>query len=122
MSINELVTESIGPVKNLLDLAALRHRALSQNLANVNTANYIRQDVNFERVLREAIRSDDLKSPMEFEFVPDKTRPFKSDGNNVNLEYEVAQLNKNQMLHEMAAQFLRGRLDHYKTAIAGRAS
>ena len=40
--------ESTGKINLMLDLIAQRQRALGSNLANVDTPNYVRKDINFQ--------------------------------------------------------------------------
>ena len=49
--INSNVFDYINVLNKAADASALRHKAISNNIANVDTPGYKRQDVNFGSVL-----------------------------------------------------------------------
>lgn len=103
----------------VLDATAMRNRVLANNVANAETPGYTRQDVPFESELAAAVRSGNLTS-----FSPkvelDNTAPARADGNNVSVDLELAELNKNAMLHQLAVQLMQQKLSMQKMAITGR--
>ena len=98
---------------NVLDKAAdaswMRHEAISNNIANVNTPGYKRQDVAFEDSLQEAIsnsryRSTDekvanlSKADLRIRSYTDSSGfSYRLDGNNVDIDTENAALARNQL-------------------------
>ena len=56
------VFDYVNVLDKALDASALRHEAISNNLANADTPNYKRQDVNFEVQLAKALRHSRYKS------------------------------------------------------------
>jgi flagellar basal-body rod protein FlgB len=105
---------------SLLDATALRHRVLSGNLANVDTPGYIRKDVNFEDQLAEAVKSGTL-SEFNPQVTTDLSAMARADGNNVAIDNELSEINKNALLHQMAIQLLQSKLAMQRAAILGRA-
>jgi len=103
----------------LLDATSMRHRVLAGNLANAETPGYVRQDVPFEEALSEAVKSGDF-SGFDLQIQSDTTRPVRADGNNVQLDEELAELNKNALLHQTALQILQNRMAMERTVITGR--
>jgi flagellar basal-body rod protein FlgB len=102
-----------------MDAAELRHRVLSQNIANVNTPEYKRQDVSFEAALSAQLHGDgsaDLEglSPEVFE---EAGLPERADGNNVDIDREIGQLNKNSLLYETYSQVLASYYDSMRRAM-----
>src|SRR4029079_13125873 len=51
----DLTSYGIGLLSQTLDAAALRHRVIAQNVANVNTPGYRRLEVSFEADLARAL-------------------------------------------------------------------
>ena len=106
-------------LSRLMDATALRHLVLTHNLANAETPGYLRQDVSFESELAEAMESGDLQH-----FQPtigtDRTAPVRADGNSVALDAELAEINKNAMLHQMAIQLMQTKLTMQRIAITGK--
>lgn len=117
LSSTELTSQSLS---HLLDATAVRHRVLAGNVANSETPGYVRQDVPFEAALSDAINTGDFTG-FDPKIETDKTRPVRADGNNVQLDEELAELNKNALLHQTALQILQNRMAMERTVITGRA-
>ncbi len=120
-----------------LRASAIRQRVIANNIANANTQGYRRLDVRFEEDLQKALRKRGVGGYETNErhipvgrpavarvepevYVPND--PSDASGvNNVNIEYEMTQLAKNQMLYIAAAKFAARNFDKIRTAIRGRA-
>jgi flagellar basal-body rod protein FlgB len=112
--------------KKLLDATALRHEALASNLANIETPGYKRLDVspNFKQELSRALVAGDGRSLAQLKpsLAVDTTATGSSrDGNNVQLENELLQLNQNTLAHTVETQLITGSLLKLRLAITGRA-
>lgn len=57
---------TIQLVSMALDATLMRQTAIASNIANINTANYHTQEVNFEEQLTDASSSGDLNSVTPF--------------------------------------------------------
>ncbi len=108
----------------LIDATEVRHRVISNNLANVNTPNYQRMDIDFEKQLaRELLKPSDrgrdisIKAQPEMILTPGLTA--RADGNNVDVDREIGQLNKNAMMQQTYVQLLSNYLEQMKLAIQG---
>ncbi len=108
----------------LIDATEVRHRAISNNIANVNTPNYRRMDVEFEQQLaRELSRQEHtngsslITAQPEMVVTPGLTA--RADGNNVDIDREIGQLNKNAMLQQTYVQLLSTYLEQMRLAIQG---
>ncbi|ACL70441.1 flagellar basal body rod protein FlgB [Halothermothrix orenii] len=102
-----------------LDGASKRHRALADNIANVDTPNYKRKDVDFVSTLK-SIASQNAKLKLEttddghISGTGSVLKPFKeyritntsyrNDGNNVDIEVEMAELAKNNLYYNTLVQ------------------
>ncbi|MBO4981683.1 MAG: flagellar basal body rod protein FlgB [Lachnospiraceae bacterium] len=101
---------------NVLDKAAdaawLRNEAIANNIANVDTPGYKRQDVAFESELRKALGNSSYK-PMDEKVSEVRTselegKPYtdysgysyRLDGNNVDIENENVMLAENQLKYQ----------------------
>lgn len=96
---------------NILEKASVasskRHEVISNNIANNDTPNYKRQDVNFESVLNgaihnsstldEAVRNIDLNTLTPNVYTDGGSLSYRLDGNNVDIETENAYLAENQL-------------------------
>ena len=109
-------------LSRLLDTAALRHRVISNNLANVNTPGFHRQEVSFEETFaRELQRGGETRaSEVQPRVVESQTGTAREDGNNVDLDKEIGDLGKNALMFDTATQLLLGQISSMRTAITGR--
>ena len=113
---SSLLNTNVFDYVNVLDKAAdaawMRNDAISNNLANVDTPGYKRQDVDFENQLAIALRRSKYTS-MDAKVSNLKTnrlRPlaytdyagfsYRVDGNNVDVDTEGVYLAKNQVTYQ----------------------
>ena len=111
--------------KKMLDATVLRHEAIAANLANLETPGYQRVDLSrsFQEELRRAIAAGNSKQVASLKpaLAPDPSAlPNSRDGNTVNLEQELLELNRNALVHAFQSQLITGRLLRLKLAITGR--
>jgi flagellar basal-body rod protein FlgB len=106
-------------LKSLLDATALRQKVLSNNLANSDTPGFIRQDVEFEQQLSDAVQRGDVPN-VKPEVVEDNQSPARADGNNVSVEHELSEMSKNAMVQQFAIQMMQTKLSIARSAITGR--
>lgn len=112
-----------------LDAAALRQEVIANNLANVNTPNFKRQEVLFEDRLARALdqannpcmpQSRDAVASLKPEVVSIKTTGTRSDGNNVDMELENVNMATNTLRFETLSQSVAGYFASLKSVINGR--
>ena len=111
--------------KKLLDATVLRHEALASNLANLETPGYKRLDVapSFNSELQQAIAGNDPSQIASVQPCLDadpNALANTHDGNTVQLETELAHLNKNFLEHTLETQLITGSLLRLRLAITGR--
>lgn len=117
-----LFPRQIDILQRGLEAASLRQAALAHNLANVNTPGFKAQAVSFEGVLQQALEQGaqppaamplTVTSPRHFQVGrpgpaldparlqatvhQDDSRSARADGNNVDLEAEMAKVAGNQV-------------------------
>ena len=101
---------------NVLDKAAdaswIRNEAIANNIANVDTPGYKRQDVNFEEQLRKAMKNSrytsidervanvDLERLNPITYRDHSTLSYRLDGNNVDIDTENVELASNQIRYQ----------------------
>lgn len=119
-------------VERGLDGATLRQRAITQNIANVDTPNYKAKNVSFKEVLNQelhkkrlsAYRTDERHIPFSNEkkgpFVWEtRTTTYNHNGNNVDIDVEMAELAKNQIYYNALIDRLNGQFQSLQTVIRG---
>lgn len=112
-------SQHIESLPQLMEAVQLRHKVISQNLANVNTPGYRRLDVEFEQQFADAISSGSGPVPGQIspQIVEDNSAALRADGNNVDVDKELGQLNKNSLLFQMYSQLLSSQFDSMRDAI-----
>ena len=118
-----------------MDAYAMRHKAIANNLANVEVTGYTRREVKFENELKECLRRDTAalkltdKNHIPVACNPDKIQPrFAVDEsnpklnaiNNVDIDLEAADLGKNQIDFDTMATVLRLEYQRLRMAIRGQ--
>ncbi|MCL6515643.1 flagellar basal body rod protein FlgB [Alicyclobacillus sp.] len=119
-------------LQNALNAAQLRQQVYANNVANVDTPGFKRQDVVFEDLLQSALgaaAADGGVSPspaamaVALQVTPsvvrDGTSVMDNNGNNVDIDAEMAKLAQNQIRYNALVEDVRMRLDRWKTAIEG---
>jgi flagellar basal-body rod protein FlgB len=113
--------------KKMMDATVLRHEAIASNLANIETPNYKRVDVapNFATELQNAMASNDPNriSSLTPTLSEDSNAIASSkDGNTVQLESEMMNLNRNTMDHALETELVSQTFFKLRMAITGRSS
>ena len=102
----------INVLNRAADAAWQRNEALSNNIANVDTPGYKRQDVAFESVLQQALGNnryqsmDDKVANVNLSrlrgraYVDYANYSYRLDGNNVDIENENVMLAENQLKYQ----------------------
>ena len=111
--------------KKLLDVADLRHQAISSNLANIETPGYRRIDIdtNFDSKLKQATESnniDNIRNLKPSLSIDQNVRGVDPDGNNVKLDSELLAMNKNAMTYEFLTQYLSSSIKRINGVIEGK--
>ena len=105
-------------LERALEGASMRHSALSENLANVNTPGYRRQDVDFHSALQAAMPfGKDAVAATSFTTETDGSSPVRADGNSVDADVEASQLAQNALEYEAISKVLGARDDILRSAM-----
>jgi flagellar basal-body rod protein FlgB len=117
-----ITTERIQLLSRLLDVASMRHDVIAQNVANVNTPGYNPSGVSFEDHLREALApgSQTRVQDIVAEVVPGTGGTEREDGNTVDVDHEMARLQKNAFYFEVYTQMMANELSQFRSAISGQ--
>ena len=111
-----MINSNVYDYVNVLDKAAdaswIRNEVIANNIANVDTPGYKRQDVTFESELERALAGrryttmDDKVANLSLDKLEPRTYTdyasfsYRLDGNNVDVETENVVLAKNQIKYE----------------------
>lgn len=112
-------------MKKMLEATALQHEAIASNLANASKPGYKRLEVNpsFSAELKAAMGAGNVAQIQSLQpalTVDAAAVANTKDGNTVQLENEMMQLNKNAVAHALETQLITGQLLKLRLAITGR--
>ena len=101
----------VNLLKSAADASWTREEVLTNNIANVDTPNYKRQDVEFSSYLANALQRSGKNSASLTQRV-NSTLSYRTDGNNVdlsteNVELASEQINYNALIDSMNNEFSR---------------
>jgi flagellar basal-body rod protein FlgB len=106
-------------LERLLDYSALKHKIIGQNIANANTKNYQRRDVEFKELLANDIKNLSKSSKSELKVNVDEVTPIISEGNNVDVNREMADLAENSIMFKFASKKINAYYQAIQSVIKG---
>ena len=132
-------TESSAAMQRALTASSLRQQVLSDNIANVNTPNFKRSDVLFGDQLQQAVDKEEKRSGKQLslrrtnakhlpipnqrseaaQVVKEEATTMRTDGNNVDIDREMAEVAKNAIFYQANAQQLSRYYSLLKSVITG---
>lgn len=129
-----LSSPKVSVLEQSLAAASLRHKVISNNIANVNTPGFKKSEVAFESMLQSALGGSQLlmtstnekhfqtvRSPLQvtptINTITDTS--MRTDGNNVDVDIEMAELAKNNIYYNAVAQQLGQHFSGLKNVING---
>ena len=110
-------------LERALQGAGLRQQVIANNIANVNTPGFKRSDVDFQASLASALDTGNQTQALDsVSFAPqtDSTSTMRADGNNVDVDQEMANLTDNALTYQTLSAIARTRLQMLQTAIGAR--
>jgi flagellar basal-body rod protein FlgB len=129
------LSNTVDVLKNAISGSSTANDALAANVANAQTPNFHRADVSFKDALSAASgdpsSSDELRmtkdnpadlggvTPGEFDPVTktDEKSKMRSDGNNVDIDQEMAKLSMNADYGSMSTTFLKNQYAMFRQVI-----
>ena len=124
------VLDSVNILDKAADASWLRNEAISNNIANVDTPGYKRQDVAFESVLKKALGSNRYQS-MDSKVEAAKSKnldvrtytdysnySYRLDGNNVDIDVEEVEYASEQLRYQGITAGINNEFNRMKTVIS----
>jgi flagellar basal-body rod protein FlgB len=110
-------TTQIG-LERALSGSSLRQQAIAQNIANVNTPGYRRQDVDFASALHAAWDQGTAKvESVDPTVQADPSSVMRADGSSVDIDTEAANQAKNGLQYEAISTVMKTRVSILRSAI-----
>ena len=128
--INTNIYNYINVLDKAADAANSRNQILTNNIANVDTPNYRRKEVSFERYLEQALVSDesldkrvaDINTHLNdfggLIYTDHSVLSYRLDGNNVDIDTEQAYLAENQIRYNTLISQIGQEFSRYKTVLS----
>lgn len=132
-------TPTLSMLEKALDASTMRQRAISNNIANVDTPYYKSQSVTFEDELQRAVERNSTSfaahrtnakhiafgapslSTLQPKLQVDQAAgPMQNAANNVDLDFEMSNLARNQMWYNALVQQTGGQFTKLRTIIGGK--
>ena len=129
-----MISTSAFDYINVLDKAAdaswTRESLITNNIANVNTPDYKRRDLNFESVLNEQLgsckhesldakmRTVDLGQLNPMIYTDHSSLSYRLDGNNVDIDTEEAELASEQIKYQALTTSISKEFSRMKSVIS----
>ena len=105
-------------LQQAIQFAEESHRVTGQNIANINTPGYQTKEVRFDELVDRLSKSRETGG-QAFEVAETEGLQQRNDGNNVDLDRELAALKKNAMAYQTLTQLLGSKMGILKQAING---
>lgn len=112
-----------------LNGTALKQRVITNNIANSSTPNYKARQVTFQNEFQAQLKSykSDARhigfqgetSDGSFSVQTDQRSSMGTNGNNVDVDKEMAELAKNQILNQALVQRINGKFNSLKMVVKG---
>lgn len=121
MLMNKIGHKNLTLLSKMLDLHGQAQKVIAQNIANVNTPNYMRRQYKFDRALREAMGAGTAYAYRNMNGWLDrpKVTPVRNNGNNVDIDLEMVNMRENAFFYQMYTHVYNKRSGLVKRAITG---
>jgi flagellar basal-body rod protein FlgB len=131
-------SSTINILERTLDASSLRHKVISNNIANVDTPGFKRSNVLFEEKLKLALEGTGqgkiagyitntkhipigytMETLVNPEVKLQNDTSLRNDGNNVDIDVEMAHLAENTLWYQALTQQISGKFSSLKSVING---
>ncbi len=105
----------LNVLEKAMDVTWFRQQIIANNIANIDTPRYKRQDLDFQKSLEQALSNAGGGRPV---FVDSTNTSSAENGNNVDLENELTQQAMNLLQYNILTRLESNQLRLLRTAIA----
>jgi flagellar basal-body rod protein FlgB len=116
----ELFDTTLVGLERAMSGSALRQQVIANNIANANTPNFKASDVDFHTALEQAFAGQptvDQIDSTNFSVQTDSASTGRMDGNNVDIDQQMANLSENTLDYQSLESVMASRISILKTAI-----
>lgn len=106
-------------LERAMDVSWFRQQLIANNIANADTPQYKRQDIDFQKTLENSLNNGASGAgDLDPVYVDSDQSTGSNNGNNVNMENEMTQQAINLLQYDSLARLESDQLSMLKTAIA----
>lgn len=128
--INSSIYNYVDILDKAADAAYIRHDVIANNIANKDTPNYKRQDVQFETILQASLAGDgslserveqinmNLDDLSSYIYTDQTSLSYRLDGNNVDPEQEDAYMAENTIRYQTLIDLMKAEFQQYQTVLS----
>ena len=125
--------QNIDLTSRAMDASWKRNEVIANNIANVNTPDFKKSTVEFETILKETISRNTLRgkithrnhipigvsdpSSVEYQIDHKNNYSARRDGNNVDIDVEMAERAKNELWYQTLSTSVSGQFHKLRTVI-----
>lgn len=128
----KLFSNTISTLENALDYSSTKQKVIAQNISNADTPNYKAKEVSFKTALQSAMdssleaRRTDARhlefkgqSSSSYTVKVNQSRSYHQNGNNVDIDKEMADLATNQIYYNALIDRISGKFQSLQSVIRG---
>jgi len=136
MPSDKIFSDTIATLAKSLNLRSIQHKALSSNIANMDTPNYKAVELDVAEKMSNKKRPDrglplvrthavhlpfrsNVSDRVTLEAVKPPAYSLRGDGNTVDIDRTMGRLAQNTLLYNAAAQIIAKKFNGLKNAIKG---
>ena len=125
---------NVNLMSKAMDASWARNESIANNIANVNTPGYKKSAVEFESILKDSINRNTLRgsitherhipigtadiSTIKHQTVQHRGYSTRRDGNNVDIDVEMAERAKNELWYQSLSTRVNGQFQKLRTVIS----
>lgn len=115
-----------------LDYSTTKNRTISNNISNLDTPHYKAKDVQFKTILSNELTNQitakkthpkhlpfQVHQGKSYHIKPRNNTTFNHNGNNVDVDKEMAELAKNQIYYQGVVDRINGKFNKIQTVLRG---
>lgn len=126
----KIFDQTMNTLENSLQYSTTKNKTISNNIANIDTPNYKAQDVSFRSMLQDASENLQLKNTNNQHFkkttnnsphviTTKNNATYNHNGNNVDIDKEMADLAENQLHYRSLVDRLNGKFQTIQNVVRG---
>jgi flagellar basal-body rod protein FlgB len=128
----DLFSGTINKLQQSLNYSSVKNQTIASNIANADTPNYKAKNVVFNDILQNELKGSlvakrthprhlpfENEQQLSYKIVQRSNTTFNHNGNNVDIDKEMAELAQNQIYYQSLVDRINGKFNTLETVIRG---